>query len=320
MSKSVPALSPEHIERAAREIDPVFRNTPQFTDGHLNAALGREVVVKVETVNPIRSFKGRGTHFFLRQLGEVRQVVCASAGNFGQGVAHAGRALGVDVRVFCAEHANPNKVARMRALGAVVTLTGADFDEAKEAAREYASEHPDSVFVEDGREPAIAEGAGSIAVELFDPARGAEPLDAVVIPLGNGALAAGMARWIKEVSPATRVVGACASGAPAMELSWRAGAPVRTERADTIADGIDVRVPVPAAVEWIRGLVDDVVLVDDDEMLDMVRVVRDSLGLLVEPAAVSGLAAIGRHRVPGDRVATVLTGGNVAQRVLARLG
>ncbi|SHG10291.1 threonine ammonia-lyase [Streptoalloteichus hindustanus] len=320
MTQSALSLSPERIERAAREIDPVFRNTPQFADDHLNAVLGREVVVKVETVNPIRSFKGRGADFFLRQLGRVPQVVCASAGNFGQGLAYAGRALGVDVHVFSAERANPDKVARMRSLGARVTLGGADFDEAKEAAREYAAGQADRVFVEDGHEPGIAEGAGSIAVELLGSSRESAPPDTVVVPLGNGALVAGVARWIREVAPATRVVAVCAAGAPSMELSWRAGEPVPTERVDTIADGIDVRVPVPAAVAWARELVDDVVLVDDDEMLAMVRVVRDTLGLLVEPAAASGLAAIRRHDIPGDRLATVLTGGNVSAQVLARLG
>ena len=178
-------LNLDAIARAAREIDPVFRRTPQFEAEPLGQALGVRIVLKVETINPIRSFKGRGTDFFVRGLSPLpERLVTASAGNFGQGLAWAARRRGVACEVFAAENANRLKVARMRALGAVVHLAGRDLDEAKEHARAHAAREG-VAFVEDGRESAIAEGAGSIACELCE---WPEPIGAVIVPLGNGAL------------------------------------------------------------------------------------------------------------------------------------
>ena len=106
-------LKLENIEEAARVIDPVFLNSPQFEDEQLCAALGRRVVVKVETANPIRSFKGRGADYLFRKLDAKMTVVCASAGNFGQAVAYAGRSRGMAVEVFVPTDVNPIKVKRM---------------------------------------------------------------------------------------------------------------------------------------------------------------------------------------------------------------
>ena len=100
-------LSIARIEEAARIIDPVFLNTPQYTDEQLSAALGRKVVVKVETANPLRSFKGRGADFLMRRFGAGQTVVCSSTGNFGQAMAYAGRRRGVAVEVFVPENVNP---------------------------------------------------------------------------------------------------------------------------------------------------------------------------------------------------------------------
>ncbi|HEX2091230.1 MAG TPA: pyridoxal-phosphate dependent enzyme [Longimicrobiaceae bacterium] len=304
-----PRLSLERIEEAAREIDPVFLDTPQFLAEPLTERLGCELVVKVETVNPIRSFKGRGADFFVRGLGRGEPLVCASAGNFGQGLAYAARARGIPLTVFAATTANPLKVERMRALGAEVRLSGSDFDAAKAAARDFA-EQEGVRFLEDGREPAISEGAGTIGVEL---ARWPDGLDTVLVPLGNGALLAGVGHWLRAHRPEVRIVGVCASGAPAMERSWRSGAVVETERADTIADGIAVRVPVPEALATLEGVVDDVLLVDDPTTVEAMRLVFDGLGLLVEPAGAAGVAAALAHgeRFAGERVATVLCGANL---------
>lgn len=111
-------LSLTRIEEAARTIDPVFLNTPQYGDEQLNAALGRNVVVKVEIANPLRSFKGRGADFFMGQLDGRPTVVCSSTGNFGQAIAFAGRRRDMRVEVFVPENINPIKLARMRSFGA----------------------------------------------------------------------------------------------------------------------------------------------------------------------------------------------------------
>jgi threonine dehydratase len=304
------ALDPLQISLAALVIDPVFRDTPQFVSEALSELLGMTVIPKVETLNPIRSFKGRGTDWLLRQEeGEGAPVVCASAGNFGQGLAYAARGRGRTCTVFASQNANPLKVERMRALGAEVHLAGADFDAAKEEARSYADERG-ARFIEDGAEEAIAEGAGTISSEL---GRHMELLDAVLVPVGNGALINGMGAWMKAFAPHTKVIGVCASGAPSMADSWRAGEPRPTPEADTIADGIAVREPVPEAVRQMSSLVDDVVLVDDTDLIEGMRLCHEHMGLVVEPAGVAGLAAASRfrERFSGQVVGLPLCGGNV---------
>lgn len=313
---SGPRISLARIEEAARVVDPVFLDTPQFVSEPLGERLGCELVVKVETLNPIRSFKGRGTDFLLHRAPRAEPLVCASAGNFGQGLAYAARGRGLPLTVFAAETANPLKVERMRALGAEVKLEGADFDGAKAAARAFA-EREGLRFVEDGREPEIAEGAGTIGLELSRLSGG---LDAVLLPLGNGALLAGVGAWLKAHAPAIEVLGVCAASAPAMERSWRSGTLQTTASAETIADGIAVRVPVSQALAELHGRVDDVLLVQEEEIGEAMRLVFQVLGVVVEPAGVVGVAALLAHpaRFAGRRVATVLCGGNLSPAQVER--
>jgi threonine dehydratase len=306
-------LSLAKIESAASLIDPVFRNAPQFADDQLNEALGRRVVVKVETTNPIRSFKGRGADFLMRSLPNREKIVCASAGNFGQAMAYAGRSRSMDVQVFAALDVNPIKANRMRSLGATVTLAGADFESAKEHARAYAEEHGYR-FIEDGREAALCEGAGTIGVELLKVGN----LDAIIVPLGDGALIAGIAAWVRQHSPNTRIIGVCAKGAPAMAESWRAGRSISGPATNTIADGIAVRSPIPQSVERMRDLVDEILLVSDSDMLDAMRLVASTLGLLLEPAGAAGIAAIRTCSIGGDQIATILTGSNIHPDLISR--
>ena len=303
-------LSLDRIARAAREIDGVFLHSPQFRAESLGEALGVDLRLKVESVNPIRSFKGRGADFFVREITDTAQpLVCASAGNFGQGMAYAARRRGMTLDVFASIRANPLKIARMRAFGATVNQAGDDFDAAKDAARAYASA-AGARYVEDGREPAISEGAGSIGVELLDWRDG---FDTLLVPLGNGALLGGVGTWVRAHAPGVRIVGVCAEGAPSMERSWREGRVIETESADTISDGIAVRVPIVEALGDLSGVVDDVLLVDDLTTIDAMRRIFSHLGLVVEPAGAVGVAALMTHRAQfvGTRVATILCGGNL---------
>ena len=300
----------QNISEASQVIDPVFRDTPQFVSEPLSELFGATVVLKVETVNPIRSFKGRGTDYLLHRL-EVPPagLVCASAGNFGQGLAYAGRRRGHPVTVFASVNANPLKVDRMRGLGAEVLLAGDDFDAAKEHARRRASE-TGAKFVEDGRLAPIAEGAGTIAVELC---RMEEPLDLVLIPLGDGALISGMGTWLRHAAPATRVVGVVAEGASAMERSWRAGHVIETDSVSTIADGIAVRVPIAEALEDMKAVVDGIVVVDDEAIVAAMRLLFTHTGLATEAAGAAGLAAIPAMgaEIKAKRIAVIVTGGNL---------
>jgi len=311
-------VSIERIAEAAEVIDPLFLHSPQYECEPLSTHLGAAAILKVECLNPIRSFKGRGTDYLMFRI-EVPSngLVCASAGNFGQGMAYAARKRGHRVTVFAAVNASPIKVERMRALGAEVVLEGEDFDAAKEAARIHA-EKTGALFVEDGALAPIAEGAGTIALELT---RMDDPIDAILVPLGDGALVTGIGAWMRRASPSTRVIGVVAEGAPAMELSWHAAKPVSTDSIATIADGIAVRVPVASAVEDVRRAVDDVMHVSDAEMIEGMRALYSDAGLVVEPAGAAGIAAVKKlsGELAGKRVAVIITGGNITPDAFERL-
>ncbi len=302
-------LKLNRIAHALTIIDPVFLNTPQFRAESLEAALGCRLIVKVETLNPIRSFKGRGASFVAAGLDAGATVVCASAGNFGQAMAYACRDRGVHVIIYASVNANPLKLERMHALGAEVRLHGSDFDAAKIEAKRFASAYG-LPMVEDSLEPATGEGAGTMAAELL---RWPEPIEPLLVALGNGAMLTGIGRWVKAYAPATQVIGVAAVGAPAMAESWRLGQIVTYDQIDTIADGIGVRLPVPEAVADMRGTVDDVVLVRDATIVTAMQRIHQQLGLVVEPSGAVGVAALleDRARFQGQLVATILCGGNL---------
>ena len=297
------------IEAAAASIDPVFRNSPQWVCEPLAEDLGVRVVLKAEVLNPIRSFKGRGADWLVQNLPAGAAIMCASAGNFGQAMAYACRARSVPITVHTAETANPLKIARMRALGATVVLAGDDFDAAKAIGRAEAARRGVR-FIEDSRDPEPTEGAGTMALEL---AAFPEQLDALFVPLGNGAMLAGIATVARALMPQTRVVAVAASGAPAMVESLRSGTLVTHERVDTIADGIGVRIPVPEALQNLAGLVDECVLVPDHSILTSTKLLHQHAGLVAEPSGAVGLAGIMQEApaMQGQTVATIVCGGNL---------
>jgi threonine dehydratase len=304
------------IVRAHSVIDPVFLNSPQYDCEPLSAALGCRVTLKVETINPIRSFKGRGADFLIANLKAAaalmgQPIVGASAGNWGQALAYSCRAADLPLILYASVNANPLKVERMRALGAEVRLAGVDFDASKVAAKAFA-DASGLRMVADGLDVEASAGAGTMALELLG--RGAQ-YDAVLVPLGNGAMLTGIARWFKAVAPATHVYGVCAAGADAMEKSWRGGSILLPASIATIADGIGVRVPIPEAVADMNGVVDDVLLVDDTAIIDAMRLLHQQAGLISEPSGAAGVAALMAHRelFAGKRVATIVCGGNLTE-------
>jgi threonine dehydratase len=310
------------IAEAPSRIPPEFRDSPQYECEPLSAALGCHVTIKVETANPIRSFKGRGASVLVSRLVEAAgsaprtPLVGASAGNWGQALAYACRAARWPLVLFAAETANPLKVERMRALGAEVRLSGVDFDAAKEAAAAFAAAQGWRM-VADGLDVEASIGAGTIGTELL--ARG-DAFDAVLVPLGNGALLTGVGRWVKAAAPGTRVIGVQAEGADAMTRSWRSGQLVFPPSIDTIADGIGVRVPIAEAVADMRTTVDDVRLVRDADLVQAMQLLHRHAGLVVEPSGAAGLAALAAHpdAYAGQRVATILCGGNLTDAQVAK--
>ncbi|MEN3148195.1 pyridoxal-phosphate dependent enzyme [Neorhizobium sp. IRAMC:178] len=314
MTQNQPHPSADGILAASKSIDPVFTNSPLIEQQTANTALGIRLLSKVETLNPIRSFKGRGTDWWMQNepTGD-HPVVSASAGNFGQGLAYAGRARGRRVVIFSATTANPGKIEAMRRLGAEVRLEGSDFDAAKAAARAYAQAHG-CPFVEDGALRTIAEGAGTIALEITERlSRQAVELDAILVPLGNGALLTGIGAWIRARAPNCTVIGVVAANAPAMKQSWETGRLVTTQTAATAADGIAVRECVPYALDCMRATVDDIWEASEAAIRQARDFCRIHYGLVVEEAGAAGIAGLLENSasLKGRTVATILCGGNV---------
>lgn len=302
-------LKIENIRTAVREIDPVFLNTPQYGADSLSRILGAKIVVKVETANPIRSFKGRGAELLASKIPPGTELITASAGNFGQAMAYAGRRREIALTVYASVNANPLKLERMRTLGATVVLHGEDFDAAKIEAKRVAA-GSGVRLVEDGRDAETGEGAGTIGLEL---AGWKGEFDAVLLPLGNGALTCGVGRYLKHVRRQIRVVAIQSAGAPAMLESWRQKRVVTFDTISTIADGIGVRIPIPECVRDMEGIVDEGIVVQDASLLEAMRLTHEHLGLVLEPSGAAGLAAIleNRERFADQTVAVVLCGGNL---------
>jgi threonine dehydratase len=304
------------VRDASRVIDPVFLRSPQYVCEPLTDALGVRVLLKVETMNPIRCFKGRGAEYFVSRACAGERLVCASAGNFGQAMAYSCRKRGIPLTVYAGVGTNELKLARIAAMGAQVVLEGEDFDAAKIAGRR-ASESTGARWVEDGLEPEIAEGAGTIGFELIESV---EAFDAVVVPVGNGALICGIGCVMKACRPGVQVIGVQSVGAPAMVESWRSGRIVTYDSMDTIADGIGVRVPIAEAVEDMRALVDDTLLVREESIRRAMLLVHEHAGLAVEPSGAAAVATLLDHaeRFRGRAVSVIICGGNLTAEQMYR--
>ena len=311
-------LQLDRIRAAVSEIDPLFLDTPALPCAPLGRALGCSVTLKVETLNPVRSFKGRGTETVAavaRDRGAAR-VMCASAGNLGQALAYSGSRRGLEVTVVAARSANPLKLRQIAALGADVLIDGEDIEDARMLARELA-EANGAYLVEDSLDLATCEGAATIGLEL---ARDDPGLDVVLVAVGGGAMASGVGYAVRSLCEDVEVIGIQPVGAPAMALSWRQRTVVETDQMETIADGVAGRCPIPEVLDDLLVLLDDVVLVREDSIKSGMRALYEHAGLIVEPSAALGIAAVLEQpeRFAGRRVTTILCGSNVSPADFAR--
>ncbi|NUR64756.1 MAG: pyridoxal-phosphate dependent enzyme [Streptomyces sp.] len=307
-------LDTARIHAARQVIDPVFLDTPVYRCEALEPELGCAVSIKLETANPVRSFKGRGTELVASRLAEegARAVVCASAGNLGQALAWSALGRGLDVTVVASRFATEAKLDRVRALGAHLELVDGDHETARERAAALAR-HDGVRLLEDSLDLETCEGAATIGLELVDRPATVPPYDAVLVALGGGALATGVGHVLKSLAPEVEVICVQPQGAPALTLSWRARRVVTTDTTDTIADGVAGRFPIPAVLDDLLLVADDAVLVREPSIVAGMRLLFHHAGLVVEPSAALGIAAIleDRARFAGRHVVTIVCGGNV---------
>jgi threonine dehydratase len=222
----------------------------------------------------------------------------------------------LDVTVVAARTASPHKLRQIAAFGADVRLEGEDIEDARRLAREIA-EAGGAYLVEDSLDLATCEGAATMGLELVRDDPG---LDVVLVALGGGAMASGVAYVVRALADDAEVIGIQPRGAPAMALSWRQGTVVETDRIDTIADGVAGRCPIPEVLDDLLVVLDDVVLVREESIKAGMRALYEHAGLVVEPSAALGIAAILEEpeRFAGRRVTTIVCGNNVGPAYFAR--
>ncbi|MDA1188199.1 MAG: pyridoxal-phosphate dependent enzyme [Chloroflexi bacterium] len=294
--------------------------TPLLRANTLSTRLKADIWLKREDCTPVGSFKLRGglvTMAMNQSSIPPQGVYVASAGNYGLGIAEAGKRHHVKVTVFVPEGANPSKVEKIRLTGAEVVHHGSDFDVAKEYCREK-SEEAGAAFWEDGVIEGMAFGAATIGLELLDAA---ENWDYVLVPLGNGSLIKGIATVFRERSPRTKVVALVPSGSPSMAQGLKGEAWDETAPTFTEADGLDVRMPIVPMVEELRALVHETWLIEESLLLPAVRTLMELEQAMIEPSGAICAAAFATHKqeLSGKKVAAILTGGHLRNSLFPQI-
>jgi threonine dehydratase len=307
------SLSLTDVEAARPAVERVAKRTPVLSTRTISEHAGGVVALKAENLQRTGSFKVRGASAKLAALGDegcARGVVAASAGNHAQALAAAAAALGVACEVFVPADAPISKAEATRAQGATVRMGGDSVDACIVAAQARARE-TGAAFVHPFDDPDIVAGQGSLGLELLEQVPN---LARVIIPVGGGGLAAGVAVAVKSVKPEVEVLGVQVAACAPYPESLRRGVPVAADSALTIADGIAVKRPgevtLPLLAEWLDGMA----VVDEEDVAGAMVVLLERCKLVVEGAGAVGVAALLDGQIePAPRGTTVaiLSGGNV---------
>ncbi|WP_310714968.1 threonine ammonia-lyase [Streptomyces lydicus] len=317
-----PAAAPitvDDVREAHKMLSGVSRATAMEGSRYLSGLVGAPVHLKCENLQRTGSFKIRGAYVRIAGLSAEERaagVVAASAGNHAQGVALAASLLGVRSTVFMPVGAPLPKVAATREYGAEVRLQGQVVDETLAAAEEYARE-TGAVFIHPFDHRDIIAGQGTVGLEILEQC---PEVRTIVVGVGGGGLAAGIALVVKTLRPDVRVVGVQAAGAACYPPSLAAGRPVAVEKLSTMADGIKVGRPGEVPFGIVQGMVDEVRTVSEDQLSSALLLCLERAKLVVEPAGASSVAALlaAPESFEGPVVA-VLSGGNVDPLLLQRI-
>jgi threonine dehydratase len=308
------------VREAAAHFGDAVRRTPLLYSGTFSGLAGAEVWLKAESLQRTGSFKIRGAMSRMRALSAEerrRGVVAASAGNHAQGVAVAARTYDVRATVVMPRATPLAKIEATRAYGAEVVLCGDSYEEARDEAARLAA--ADGVIVVPSfDDPLVVAGQGTVGLEI---AEDLDAVEAVVVPVGGGGLAAGVGIAVRELAPSARIIGVQVEAAPGVRRSLDAGRAVSIAPGPTIAEGIAVAGPGEVTFPLLQRCLDDVVLVDEDDVAQAMVLLLERTKLVVEGAGAAGVAALisGRLDVRGRRTAVVVSGGNVDINMVARV-
>jgi threonine dehydratase len=308
------------LDRAAALVHAVMPPTPQYCWPLLSRRVGAEIWVKHENHTPIGAFKLRGGLVYLDAVRHAQPqlagVVTATRGNHGQSIAYAAARLGLAATIVVPHGNSVEKNRAMAGFGAHLVEAGHDFQAAYEHAVILAER--ERLHLVRSYDPLLVQGVASYALELF---RAVADIDVVYVPIGLGSGISGVIAARDALGLKTEIVGVVAAGAPAYALSLAAGAPVSTNAAETIADGLAVRVPDAAALEAIRRGAEHVATVSEAEIRAAMRILFTDTHNVAEGAGAAALAAAlqERHRLAGKRVALIQSGGNVDRALFAEI-
>lgn len=311
-------LTRDDIEQAARHVYQVMPATAQYPWPLLAERLGCTVWVKHENHTPTGAFKVRGgitfLHWLRREHPGVKGIVSATRGNHGQSLALAASTLGLRALIVVPEGNSLEKNNAMRGFGGEVVECGRDFDEAREEAARLAQLH--GLYLVPPFHPELVKGVATYALELFIAA---PDLDTVYVPIGCGSGICGVIAARDALGLNTQVVGVVSKEAAAAKLSFEAGTICETASANTFADGLAVRKPVPDAFAIYGAASARIVSVSEGEIAEAMRVYYTDTHNLAEGAGAAALAALIQERemMLGKRVAVILSGGNVDRSVYA---
>jgi threonine dehydratase len=313
------SVSADEIRAARTVLGDVVAATPLLHSRYLSEQVGGPVYLKCENLQRAGSFKVRGAYVRISRLSDAeraRGVVAASAGNHAQGVALAAGLLGSKATVYMPEGAPLPKVAATKAYGADVILRGPTVDGCLSAAREHAEQHG-AVFIHPFDHPDVVAGQGTIGLEILEQR---PDVRTVVVPVGGGGLAAGIAAAIKETRPDVKVMGVQAKRAAAFPPSLATGHPVQIDVGATMADGIAVGRPGELTFAMVAELVDAVVTVSEESLAQGLLACLERSKQVTEPAGAAGVAAMLEHAYAFEPpVVAVLSGGNIDPLLMAKV-
>jgi len=313
-------LTLDDIQQAARQVYQVMPATPQYRWPLLAERLGCTVWVKHENHTPTGAFKVRGgitfMHWLKRTHPQARGIVTATRGNHGQSQAFAASALGLRALIVVPKGNSVEKNNAMRGFGGEVVEYGRDFDEAREEAARLAQQH--DLYLVPPFHTELVKGVATYALELF---AGAPDLDTVYVPIGCGSGICAVIAARDALGLKTEVVGVVSTEAAAAKLSFEAGVICETESANTFADGLAVRKPIPEAFAVYAKGAARIVEVSEEQIAEAMRVYYTDTHNLAEGAGASALAALMAERevMQGKTVGVVLSGGNIDRSVYARV-
>ena len=297
--------------KAARAVlSGVILNTNLIYSPALSKTTGNHIYLKPENMQVTGAYKIRGAYYKISTLSEEeksRGLITASAGNHAQGVAYAAQAAGVSATIVMPTTTPLVKVNNTKDYGAEVILQGETFDDAAALAAQL-SEERGLTYVHPFNDPAIATGQGTISYEIFQDL---PDVDVILVPIGGGGLATGVATLAKLLNPNVTVIGVEPSGAACMKASLEAGHVVTLPSVNTIADGVAVKTPGDQIFPYLQKNLDDIITIDDNELVDAFLDMMERHKMIVENAGLLPIAALHHLECRGKNVVPILSGGNM---------